>query len=358
MKTDGPQQRLRGSRAPSSTVAYVFGAGASAHAGYPLASNLLPALSSWLDGQDLQDPSIGKFRHRLLQLRSFSPSLKDFEAILSSLSSYGQGAKIESDAAQLLEDFHEDYVRDSGNSPRGFYPQQLRSDLVSAIREFFYHLESTRSESSAYTDFADRHVFEGDTLITFNYDLALERALRKADKWDIGTGYGFPFFPGKKPQSPTTVFKLHGSVNWFKTPMQQSPPPLMGSRDIELLGYQDLKDPRIGANGFGASNAGALILPDTDKQFYWEQLWLPLWESAAQQLRGVREVFIHGYSLPSADAHARRLLFENVSRRASVHVFCRNDSEVIAAEFRKVGFSDVRPNPEVEFEAWSFGKSG
>ena len=33
-------------------TAYILGAGASAHAGYPLASRLLQALSDWLDGKN------------------------------------------------------------------------------------------------------------------------------------------------------------------------------------------------------------------------------------------------------------------------------------------------------------------
>jgi hypothetical protein len=80
-------------------------------------------------------------------------------------------------------------------------------------------------------------------------------------------------------------------------------------------------------------------------------------ESAARQLRSVREVFIHGYSLPSADARARRLLFDNVSPHAPVHIFCRGASERIAAEFCQLGFSDVRPNREVGFEVWSSGNA-
>jgi len=232
--------------------------------------------------------------------------------------------------------------------------QYLRDDLVSAVREFFYHLESSRPASEAYDNFAHQRVCADDTLITFNYDVALERGLKGAGRWDVGSGYGFPLF-ADSPASPVTVFKLHGSVNWFQTPLQQAPPPLMFPRDLDMLGYQDRRDTRIGANGCAVNNSGTLILPDTDKRFYWERLWLPLWDSAARQLRSAGEVFIHGYSLPSADARARRLLFDNVSPHAPVHIFCWGASERIAAGFRQRGFADVRPNPETGFEVWSSG---
>lgn len=102
-------------------------------------------------------------------------------------------------------------------------------------------------------------------VITLNYDVALERALEKAGKWDVGTGYGFTAFLDRDA-SPTEIYKLHGSVNWFQTPMQENPPPIMFSRDLKLLGYDDLTDPRVGRNGVGINNAGTLILPDPRKR--------------------------------------------------------------------------------------------
>jgi hypothetical protein len=227
-----------------------------------------------------------------------------------------------------------------------------REDLVSAVREFFYHVEYRRAPTGAYRIFARRHACVGDTLITFNYDVALERALMAEEKWDIGSGYGFRLFPDRPP-SPLTVFKLHGSVNWFRFPLQQIPPPLVFERDLKLLGYEGISDARIGANGCAVGNRSTLVLPEPDKPFYWKELWVPLWESAAKRLRSARRVFIHGYSLPSGDARARRLFFDNVIRRASVYVFCKGDSKRIAGEFRNRGFSDVRHSSEVGFEDWS-----
>lgn len=326
-------------KSDSKMIAYLFGAGASAHADYPLASNLLLELSNWLDDPNVQMQGVEKFRVLIAQLRDRFRSLEDFERILSILGSDSHNrVKLGSDAAQ--------------SETRSLDRRYQREDLVSAIREFFYHIEKRRVATRAYRDFGRCRASVGDTLITFNYDVALERALKTEGKWDIGTGYGFPLFP-ERPQSPLTVFKMHGSVNWFKEPIRNTPPPLMFSSDLELLGYNDIKDRRIGRSGCGVDNTQTLILPDTDKRFYWEQLWLPLWESAARRLRSVREVFIHGYSLPCADARARRLLFDNISPRALVHIFCRGDSERIAAEFRQRGFSDVRPNSEIRFEVWS-----
>jgi hypothetical protein len=331
---------------------YVFGAGASAHARYPLASNLLTELANWLDSQNPEIQHIQLYRCRILQLRGLFPSLADFEGILERLASAGQDRLVTAyEGPQSVRDMFEDLARGAKNAQsKGFYPQYLRDDLVSAVREFFYDIESQQSESTAYTKFARECVTVNDTLITFNYDVALERALKAIGKWDIGSGYGFQFDEGRV-RSPLAIHKLHGSVNWFQTPMQTAAPPIVFSRDLRLLGYEGVTDKRIGET-CAVNNTGTLILPDTDKQFYWDALWRPLWKSAAERLRGVKQLFIHGYSLPNADQRARELLFDNVRRGATINIFCRDDSDRIAGEFRMEGFSDVRPNSTIGFEAW------
>jgi hypothetical protein len=272
-----------------SMIAYIFGAGASVHANYPLASRLLPALANWLDGQDSEQPAVAEWRTRIEQLRHTFGSLDDFEKILGELDKCGTDrvqTQTETAYAQCMVDLLEDATRSlsrigqrasrSDGEPRGFYPQYLRDQLVSAVREFFRDVELRRTAQIAYDRFANDHASIHDILITFNYDVALERALKSVDKWDIGSGYGFSLFTDRTA-SPTNVLKLHGSVNWFQHPMQQAGPPLIFPRDLALLGYHDLQDVRVNEGGCSVANTGTLILPDPAKRFYWEQLWLPLW---------------------------------------------------------------------------------
>jgi hypothetical protein len=131
------------------------------------------------------------------------------------------------------------------------------------------------------------------------------------------------------------------------------PPPVIFTRDLGLLGYKDLKDPRVGGDGMGVDNSGAFILPDPKKKFYWEPFWRPLWNAAAERLRAADEVFIHGYSMPSADSRARQLLFDNVPKAVSISIHCRSASDRIAEEFRARGFTNVTPFPSVDFEEWA-----
>jgi hypothetical protein len=58
----------------------------------------------------------------------------------------------------------------------------------------------------------------GDSVITFNYDDALDRELKRAGKWDVlSQGYGFPFGNGDD-KCDVPLLKLHGSINWLWNP--------------------------------------------------------------------------------------------------------------------------------------------
>jgi hypothetical protein len=173
---------------------YVFGAGASVSAGYPLASKLLNALSAWLDRCDDSIHWVPRARNRILQLRETFGPLDDFESILERLDACGQTritptgpTTYQQDPLDILHDYTEGLQGIDGRNPelgaQGFYPQYLRSDLVLAFREFFYETETKRVEPVAYDTFAHNRATSDSSIITFNYDVAVERSLAKC-----GTG--------------------------------------------------------------------------------------------------------------------------------------------------------------------------
>jgi hypothetical protein len=179
-------------------TAYVLGAGASFSAGYPLASQLLQKMSDWLDGCDDSQPWVGWCRNRIVQVRETFGSLGDFEGILGKLAESGTNRVTPTGPTRYFQDqkdIFEDCARDlrlleggpSEVPTEGFYPQYMRTDLVTAFREFFYQTEMERSAPTGYDSFAECKLKPDSTLITFNYDVALERALVKAAKWDIGS---------------------------------------------------------------------------------------------------------------------------------------------------------------------------
>jgi hypothetical protein len=135
--------------------------------------------------------------------------------------------------------------------------------LKNAVREWFAEIQRGAAlKSSAYQDFARNVVAKGDCIMTFNYDVSLERELRMAGKFELGDGYGRPFegLPGK---SDTKALKLHGSTNWlallfggmtsgssaFQPGNTLGARPAIPKNELSFLGYTDAVDPAFGKGG-------------------------------------------------------------------------------------------------------------
>jgi len=91
-----------------------------------------------------------------------------------------------------------------------------RGNVRGAVRFFIPAVfKSLREKPSAlYECLTAEHVQADDVVLTFNYDLALERELRKRSLWEINDGYGFSL-GHEAPRSGVKILKLHGSANWW-----------------------------------------------------------------------------------------------------------------------------------------------
>jgi hypothetical protein len=317
---------------------FVLGAGASVHAGYPTGGKLGEALLAWAE----KDKTRGRqFLDDLLELHKEFGNLADFERALTTL--------------------HEDLEAKRRNTI---------PDLGRAISEFF---DSIRNPPARlYDRFARERVGRGDVIVTFNYDMAVERSLKAAGLWEIVDGYGatFALKPREMPFSPVKVLKLHGSTNWwglifggqtFGTSVVQDSvgqrPVLFFEADYEFLGDTGVCDPKAPPR---AALRDCLILPVLRKQFFvettfgkeWKPFWDSLWLEAEHALRTADEVVLVGFSLLPADERARDLLLCRSNRYASLTVCSQSQSQRIADEFRSHGFKSVYVPPEPTFEAW------
>lgn len=327
--------------------AYVLGAGASAHAAYPLVSRLWSDLAKWIRDNK---PVGHDYRIRVAQIEDdFSGETGDFEGLITAL-----------DERLMV-------ARDVGLIEEKVELVNLRCDLQDVICEFFDVLRQRRSEP--YNLFARNHVRSGDVVITFNYDVSLDRELKEEGKWQIGNGYGFDVGAEQTPQSPVLLLKLHGSTNWrgqifsgLRGGQTGHASDSLGSRPViyphefEFLGYKGVRDSAF--KGGGAINS--LIMPSLIKEFYvktsfgreWEPFWDRLWEQAADALQRTDEMVIHGYSLSAADIRARDLILTQTNRKAAITVCCRSQSERIAKEFCEKGFESVSALGNTTFEQW------
>lgn len=144
------------------------------------------------------------------------------------------------------------------------------------------------------------HLLPGDAIMTFNYDLVAERALRRYPSIpQFGPWiYGF----GSSHNGAKTVpilHKLHGSVNWHtESDGNQQQPELRQKSWIDF-------DKKPGYQDYGP--AFSILLPYWEKRV-WISPWRGIWTRAARQLRKTTSLIIWGYSLPFTDMQARELI--------------------------------------------------
>jgi hypothetical protein len=329
------------------TTTYVFGAGASLHAGYPLASTMGGALLDFMLKYPMQPyPDAGRF---LIDSFGKSPNIED---VITEI-----GARIGALKNAETADGRAERMR-LGNC-RGF--------LNASLREWFREIRA--KPASAYAAFADRVVKPGDVVITFNYDDSLERELRRAGKWDISCGYGFPLGADER-SSGVLVLKLHGSMNWLVSILggATAGPVFMGSMsplghhpvvhpaDLDYLGYNDF-------SGHTYTSGGAfpcLILPGRKKEFFYDtsfgneytEFWDSLWAQAGGALGRSDRIVLCGYSLLPVDRRACDLLLQKPSKETNVSIVCGSQSQRIVNDFKTAGFGNVGVFEGGYFEDW------
>ncbi len=150
---------------------YIFGAGASKHAGYPLASTMGRDLIEAMRGSG--DQTLSGYAELAVETFGETPNVEDlFTSLQARINKAGTTA-----------------------APDGELPN-LRSALLYRIGAWFRQI---RGSAPAYQAFASRIASPGDTVLTFNYDDSVEKELNRSAKWNLSTGYGFPFSSSNKP---------------------------------------------------------------------------------------------------------------------------------------------------------------
>ena len=171
-------------------VVYVLGAGASRHVGYPLASTMGAEMLSWMSTHEDYCHTADFIREEF----GHSPNIED---VITELDACDKSLQ----SSVRLED----------RLKRSNVARQ-RGKLREAVPLWFREIHS--NIATAYQMFVERIVQPGDVIISFNYDDSLERELKRVNKWDVSTGYGFQIGSAVK-SSPVLVLKLHGSINWL-----------------------------------------------------------------------------------------------------------------------------------------------
>jgi len=138
-----------------------------------------------------------------------------------------------------------------------------------------------------------------DMIVSFNYDLVIERALQAvAVRRNVNFGpwiYGLSG-PPVRHELPT-IFKLHGSSTWE----------LSGDK-FEVL-TKSWRDFDVAPGYVGCEGGGTvfpILLPFWDKQVE-QKPWSCLWKDCLSNLAKVGTLVVWGYSLPPTDVKAQLL---------------------------------------------------
>jgi hypothetical protein len=145
-------------------------------------------------------------------------------------------------------------------------------------------------------------------VITFNYDLGMDHAL-----YFTGTPYNYGLEQDTK--GGIDLLKLHGSLNWGRCPRCKVILPLELERCVKGVPIRSAESVKMEVSqrlsqlehcGFPLAAEPVIVPPTWNKGTYHTQL-NQVWKKAARQLSGAEYIFIIGYSYPPTDEFFRYL---------------------------------------------------
>jgi SIR2-like domain len=321
---------------------YVLGAGFSKPAGLPLANELWSEVyrrASILPGR------MGQFREDLVDFIEFklkcdgiqlTPQEVDFEEFLGFLD----------------VEYHLNLRGSDTWSTDGNEAQVVAKTLIGQV--LAERMPSRETIPSLYLNFA-RKLKPGDTILTFNYDVVLERAMALA-------GVPFRLFPFRYTRvyssgggeiewnrdDEVVILKLHGSIDWFDRnsfkkreaiwkqqgisdrpedpvfngPRQLSTVPLIDGPSHEsdpLHEMHRLVDfERLYVNPPWFMAVPTLINPSTAKVIFAGQ-FSDFWSGLGRTGGGNYKLVIIGFSMPQHDDYARQVIYRLTKNYQEIH---------------------------------------
>lgn len=207
----------------------------------------------------------------------------------------------------------------SGNSESDFSGKPLFANYslgkLQNIREYlseyvYLALIAGEADKDRMENFYNHFLSDASSVVTFNYDLVLERFLFQKGVWFPLNGYGFkpwtvPQIRGEfaSAQSKVGILKMHGSLSWQPAPDGSGGTEFGWHDDSDRPFFPEYlsKDSGRGFEYVGAHNHERWILPSWIKQFKYRDL-IAVWSQAAESLRNSDEIIFVGYSLPEEDS--------------------------------------------------------
>ncbi len=247
-----------------------------------------------------------------------------------------------SDVEDALTYFEIAKDRAKSEEERGFARHrisELKDLLVQALKVSCY---GVRSES--YQRFCDNILTKDDSVITFNWDDLLDKALRRTEERLVSSsgqeyqshlgrairlthidafGAGISLKGVRHVRSYSTAgeglyLKLHGSVNWFYCDYELCPERrsawLDYEYDTERYWFKPPDCPMCGRR------MSTMIVPPSFRKSYKFPALDYAWQLAADRMKEANEVVFIGYSFPESDFYSHWLFKPPFLKRSQANV--------------------------------------
>ena len=270
---------------------FVLGAGASNGAGFPLASELFKLAYDQMDSDDQSDV---KRAYRYL----YPVSGRNGRSPLSPQTLANVNVEEFLSLLNMAEEFN-------GIRPTTFLKpgliRKVRASLLRSIVELLVEKQQNAECSKKSVEYVDRFLCRleaGDTIITFNWDLLLERRMRKRR-------LAFRLNPRRK-SNRITYLKVHGSIDWYLGEELDS------LNESQVLYRQLYKAPWSKVSGerdkFLNNTLPFIVQPTFNKAYEGSADLEEIWVQAFKRLYKADEIYVCGYSFPLEDLFARFVL--------------------------------------------------
>ena len=244
----------------------------------------------------------------------------------------------------------------------------------------------------------DRWLKPGDVVISLNYDLIMDKSLKRTSFWRESTGYGWMVTDKAEQgyiESDIHLFKLHGSLNWHRKKSKKYIPDVneafSKSEEHETISVSNVSDitqqqegtlwkkipPKIGpglvvppfkpkgslGNLFYSMAVDStyplienellplMVMPTPYKPFA-EMMYGELkivWQKARRAIQDAQELWICGYSLK--DPHLNQLIAESCrGRQIPLGLFIVDKKSETTTNAKKI-FKAVPVKPEFAFDS-------
>jgi NAD-dependent SIR2 family protein deacetylase len=323
-------------------IAYILGAGASVHAGYPLVSNFMTTLSKC---QPVDSPELEELFLKISNIVKQFPRLNIEELIRIA----------DSPSAPEYQEVKNMVITGEDDEDIG------RQYVIAPIKIGVIYLLNSIAQKTPGTSEMQRFIQKSDgTIITFNWDILADSTLKES--------HGIDWMTDKLKHYCVPIYlKLHGSADCAYCLNCKELIRLDNSQLMSYLHMSDLKCPYCGSiegsgNEMSLYSVEPLIIGfSNDKRE--ELAKIPLlqtqWNMARRQLIQCSEMVIIGFSFNQIDRHIRFFL-DGILRMREKDLIIRIINPDTSDEFKinvLEAFGNVADDNRVK-ERMRFDKNG